>query len=56
MKIRLFQICFLFLISLNSTAVYAKTANLPDIDDLKAQYDKDHPGKGKFSKHWDPIN
>ena len=56
MKIRLFQICFLFLISLNSAAIYAKTANLPDIDDLKAQYYKDHPGKGKFSKHWDPIN
>ncbi len=58
MKIRVFQTGLLLLIGLspNIVTAYAKTANHPDIDDLRAQYYKDHPGKGKFSKHWEPIN
>ena len=27
----------------------------PSFEQLKDQYYKDHPGKGKFSQHWEPI-
>lgn len=58
MKIRVFQTHFLLLIGLCLTAVtgYAGPADQPDIEDLKSRYYEDHPGKGKFSKHWEAID
>ncbi|MCI0655429.1 MAG: hydroxylamine reductase [Methylococcaceae bacterium] len=58
MKIRFFQINFILLIGLllNSAAATATTDDPLDFDDLKTRYYKDHPGKGKFSSHWEPIN
>nr|WP_255210583.1 multiheme c-type cytochrome [Methylogaea oryzae] len=30
-------------------------SDTPDFDDLKAQYVKDHPGKGSHAEYWEPI-
>ncbi len=57
MKIRFVQTTLILLIGLSLPGVngYAATANQPDFDDLKTRYYEDHPGKGKFSDHWEPI-
>ena len=57
MRIRFYQIGFVLFIGLilNYATVYANTQPQPDIDALRSQYYKDHPGKGKYSKHWNPI-
>ncbi|MCI0667619.1 MAG: hydroxylamine reductase [Methylococcaceae bacterium] len=58
MRIRSLQTTLLPWISLSLTfaAALATAADQPDIDDLKSRYYKEHPGKGKFSEHWQPID
>jgi hydroxylamine dehydrogenase len=58
MKIRSLQANLLLWIGLSLTiaAACANAADQPEFDDLKTRYYNDHPGKGKFSEHWAPID
>ncbi len=47
--------CFLLSVSFGAGGVYAKAGEQPDIKELKAQYDRNHLGKGKHGNYWDPI-
>ena len=58
MKIRFFQSNLLLLVglSLNLATAYAIIEDTVDINDLKSRYSEEHPGKGKFARHWEPID
>jgi len=47
--------CFLLSASFGAAEVSAKAGEQPDFQELKAQYYKDHPGKGKHGDYWEPI-
>ena len=55
MNIKFGILCFLLSMSLADAVAYAQTSDQPDFQELKNKYYQDHPGKGKYGKHWEPI-